>query len=222
MQLIVKDDKLQRFRDHVQVGTDLTIKEKEIFDRYFFAFSNLLDGLSERKVVDLLMNCPPPLGRLSQSQAYNVVNGAQEIFGVLNFSNSKKLAQRYIYGTRLEEMAAKVEEMAHSLINNATKIYYDEEGNAVSVSSAEAEKEAAVIMEKASNILNKAAKIKGLLEKDKFENPNKFKVSPNIIFTDDMGALDLLREVEETDFENVTGDGEETEEGTTETDSPES
>lgn len=49
MQLIVKDDKLQKYRDHIQTGAELAGKDKELFDRYFFAFS-LLDGLSERKV----------------------------------------------------------------------------------------------------------------------------------------------------------------------------
>lgn len=64
MQLIIKDDKLQKYRDHVQIGKDLFGKDKEMFDRYFFAFSQLLDGLSERKVVELLMFCPAHLGRL--------------------------------------------------------------------------------------------------------------------------------------------------------------
>jgi hypothetical protein len=63
-----------------------------MFDRFFSAFTNLMDGLSERKVVELLMSCPTPLGQAGQSQAYNIVNGAQEIFGALNFTNSKKLA----------------------------------------------------------------------------------------------------------------------------------
>ncbi|WP_254562155.1 hypothetical protein [Dyadobacter diqingensis] len=217
MQLIIKEDKLQRYRDHVQAGTSLSEKDKELFDRYFFAFTNLLDGLSERKAVELLMNCPAPLGQLSQSQAYNVVNGAQEIFGVLNFSSSKKMAQRYIYATRLEEMAGKVEELARTMVNNSTKLYYDEDGRPVSVADPAAEKEAAVMFEKASNILMKAGKIKGLTEKDKIENPNKFKVSPNIIFTDDLDALDLLREIEDGSYEDVTGNGRETEEDQAET-----
>lgn len=221
MNLIVKDDKLQKYRDHIQVNAALSAKDKELYDRFFFAFTQLLDGLSERKVVELLMNCPAPIGQLSQSQAYNTVNGAQEIFGVLNFSNSKKMAQRYIYATRLEEMAAKVEELAHTMVNKTLKTYYDEDGYPVAFADPAAEKEAAIMLDKASNMLMKAGKIKGLTEKDKFENPNKYKVAPNVIFTDDMSALELLREIEDTEFENVAGDGAETEEGTTETDSAE-
>lgn len=222
MQLAIKDDKLQRYRDHIQRGTDLPGKDKTLFDRYFFAFTNLMDGLSERRVVELLMNCPAPLGQLSQSQAYNVVNASQEIFGVLNFSNTKKLAQRYIYATRLEEIAAKIETMAFEMVLKGTTQLYDEDGDPVMQVDPVAEKEAALLMEKSANVLMKAAKIKGLLEKDKVENPNKWKVAPNIIFTDDVGALELMREIEETEFEDVTGDGGETEEGATETDSEES
>ena len=215
MQLTIKDDKLQKYRDHVQQGSDLAGKDKELFDRYFFAFSQLMDGLSERKVVELLMSCPAPLGRISQSQAYNVVNGAQEIFGVLNFSNSKKLAQRYIYATRLEEMAENIEKLTRDLLEKSTRQLYDEDGCPVFIADPAAEKEAALMLEKSTSILMKAAKIKGLLEKDKVENPNKFKVSPNIIFTDDLDALDLLREIEDGDYEDVTRDGREDQEGET-------
>ena len=94
MQLIVKENKLQKYRNHIQEGAPLSTKDTELFDRYFFTFTNLLDGLSERKVVELLMYSPVPLGGISQSQAYNVVNGAQEIFVQLDISNSKKVAQR--------------------------------------------------------------------------------------------------------------------------------
>jgi hypothetical protein len=131
------------------------------------------------------------------------------------------MAQRYIYATKLEEMAAKVEELARTLVNNTSKVYYDEDDNQVCVADPTAEKEATLILEKASNMLMKAAKIKGLAEKDKFENPNKYKTAPNIIFTDDIAAVEFLREIEDTEFEIVAGDGEETEEGTTETDSTE-
>lgn len=217
MQLIVKEDKLQKYRDHIQVGSNLSEKDKELFDRYFFAFTNLLEGLSERKVVELIMNCPEPLGQLGQSQAYNVVNGAMEIFGSLNLNNAKKIAQRYIYATRLEEMAQKLEEMARHMINANTEIIQDRDGNTIERLSPEVEKEAGVLMEKSANVLMKAAKINGLLEKDKVENPNKFIVAPNIIFTDDMAALDLIREIQDTNFTDVTGDGGETEEGETET-----
>jgi len=222
MQLIVKEDKLQKYRDHVQNGLDLTGKDKEMFDRFFFAFTNLLDGLSERKVVELLMFCPAPLGQLGQSQAYNIVNGAQEIFGALDFGNTKKVAQRYIYATRLEEMSETIKELARSMIEKSTKKTLDENGNEQYVCGIEAEKEAGVLLEKSANVLMKAAKIKSLLDKDKVESPNKFVVAPNIIFTDDMAALDLIKEINDIEFEDVTGNGAETEEGETETTGSES
>ncbi len=75
MKLVLKEDKISKYRDHIEKGSSLTVKEKEVFDRYFFAFSQLLDGLSERQVVELLMMYPTPIGGLSQSMAYNVVNG---------------------------------------------------------------------------------------------------------------------------------------------------
>lgn len=222
MQLIVKDEKLQKYRDHVQQGTDLYGKDKELFDRYFFAFSQLLDGLSERKVVELLMNCPAPLGQLGQSQAYNVVNGAQEIFGALDYGNSKKVAQRYIYATRLEEMASKLEDLSRKMLDEHVQHYEDDYGKTVSITDPEIKKEAGVLQEKAANILMKAAKLRGLMERDKVENPNKWKVAPNLIFTDDLQGLELLREIEDTGYENVTGDGTEDKERETETTGAES
>lgn len=221
MQLIVKDDKLQKYRDHVRIGISLSEKDKEMFDRFFFAFTNLLDGLSERKTVELLMTCPAPLGQLSQSQAYNVVNGAQEIFGALDFSNSRKLAQRNIYATRLEEIAMKLEKLSDEMIMFNTGEVEDPRGKVEVKTPAEVQKEAGVLLEKAANVRMKAAKIRGLMEADKIENPNKWKVAPNIIFTDDMSALELLREIQDTEYSDVTGDGGETEEGETATDSPE-
>jgi len=112
MNLIIKEDKLQKYRDHIQTGGELTVKDKKLFDRYFFTFTQLLNGKSERQVVELLMNVPDPLGGLKQGQTYNVVNGAQEIFGALDICNSKKVTQRYIYATWLEEMALKLENLA--------------------------------------------------------------------------------------------------------------
>lgn len=217
MQLIIKEDKLRKYRDHIQVGSSLSEKDKELFDRYFFAFTNLLDGLSERKVVELLMNAPDPLGQIGQSQAYNVVNGAMEIFGSLNINSAKKTAQKYIYATRLEEIAQKLEEMARHMINSNIERLDDGNGNIVERLSPEVEKEAGVLMGKAADVLMKAAKIHGLMEKEKVENPNKFIVAPNIIFTDDIAALDIVREINDTEFEDVTGNGGETEEGETET-----
>lgn len=67
MQLIVKDDKLQKFRDHIQTGTELGEAKKKYFDRYFFAFTLLVDGTSKRKLIESLMHSPPPIGGLSQS-----------------------------------------------------------------------------------------------------------------------------------------------------------
>lgn len=222
MQLIVKEDKLQKYRDHIQIATELSEKDKELFNRYFFAFTNLLEGLSERKVVELLMNSPLPLGQLGQSQAYNVVNGSMEIFGALNLNNAKKTAQRYIYATRLEEMAQKLEEMAHHMINSNIKRVENTDGIFEEKLDPEVEKEAGVLIGKSADVLMKAAKINGLLEKEKTENPNKFIVAPNIIFTDDMAALDLIREINDTEYTDVTGDGGKIEEGETETISAES
>lgn len=212
MQLIIKEDKLQKYRDHIQIGGELTVKDKVLFDRYFFAFTQLLDGKSERQVVELLMNTPEPIGQLKQSQAYNVVNGAQEIFGKLDVGNSKKVAQRYIYATRLEEMALKLENMAHTMVADNMIQFEDGDGNVVTKSDPEIVKEAGVLLGKSADVQMKAAKIRGLLEKDKVENPNKFKASPNIIFTDDLDALDLLREIEDGSYEDVTGNEGETEE----------
>lgn len=222
MQLVVKDDKLQKYRDHVRVGGSLSEKDKEMFDRFFFAFTNLLDGLSERKTVELLMTCPAPLGQLSQSQAYNVVNGAQEIFGALDFSNSRKLAQRNIYATRLEEIAMKLEKLGDDMVmaNSFSSERFD--GQEEVRTPPEVMKEAGVLLEKAANVRMKAAKIRGLMEADKVENPNKWKVAPNIIFTDDMSALDLIREIEDTEYSDVTADGGEIEEGETAPDNPKS
>jgi hypothetical protein len=212
MQLIVKEDKLQKYTDHIQTGVELTGKDKVLFDRYFFAFTQLLDGKSERQTVELLMNTPEPLGKLGQSQAYNVVNGAQEIFGKLDIGNSKKIAQRYIYATRLEEMALKLDNLAHSIIADNTEEYEDGHGNKITRIDPEIVKESGILIGKSADVQMKAARIRGLLEKDKVENPNKFKASPNIIFTDDLDALDLLREIEDGIYEDVTRNEGETEE----------
>lgn len=203
MQLIVKDDKLQKYRDHVQHGHSLAAKDKLIFDRYFYAFHQLLDGNSERQVVKLLLNMGEPIGGVSQSQAYNIVNGAQEIFGVMDLSNSKKTAQRYIYATRLEEMAARLEWLGNEVMDKHSGPFKEGEG-LDNTNTAIAEKEAGVLFEKAANILMKAAKVRGLLEKDQVENPNRWKVAPNIIFTDDLSALEL-QQIEDTNYEDVTG-----------------
>lgn len=212
MQLIVKEDKLQRYRAHVMTGQELNGKDKVMFDRYFFAFSQLLDGQSERQTVVHLMNLPEPLGGVGQSQAYNIINGAHEIFGALDFGNAKKVAKRYIYATRLEEMAARLEELSNQVMENysgPSKLTDDddhEDSFKLEINTAAAEKEAGILLEKSANILMKAAKIRGLLEKDKIENPNKYKVAPNLIFTDDLDSLELARQIEDTEFEDVTGD----------------
>jgi len=109
--------------------------------------------------------------------------------------------------------------MALNLVEKETRQLYDEEGTPVLILEAAVEKEAAMLMEKSSNVLMKAAKIKGLMDKDKIENPNKWKVAPNIIFTDDLAALEVMREIEDTEFEDVRTDGGETEEGASKTDS---
>jgi hypothetical protein len=205
MQLIVKDDKLQRYRDHIQTGKELGEADKKYFDRYFFAFTLLLDGLSERKVVESLMFSPEPLGGLSQSMAYNVVNGCQQVFGALDFGNAKKLAQRQVYAVRLEEMAHTLEEMGNAVIGDYKVPIFDDDGEVTYKINPEIQEKIANILDKAANIRMKAAKIRGLMEKDKVENPNKYKVAPNIIFTDDIAALEMYREIEETPYEDVTG-----------------
>lgn len=167
------------------------------------------------------MTCPAPLGQLSQSQAYNVVNGSQEIFGALDFSSSRKLAQRNIYTTRLAEIAMKLEKLSDEMIMFNTGEVEDPRGKVEVKTPEEVQKEAGVLLEKAANVRMKAAKIRGLMEADKIENPNKWKVAPNIIFTDDLSALELYREIQDTEYSDVTGDGGETEEGETATDSPE-
>lgn len=205
MQLIVKDDKLQKFRDHIQTGTELGEADKKYFDRYFFAFTLLLDGMSERKVVESLMHSPAPIGGLSQSMAYNVVNGCQQIFGALDFGNAKKLAQRQVHAVRLEEMAYTLEEMANQVIGDYKVITFDADRETVFKIDPEIQERIANILDKAANIRMKAAKIRGLMEKDKVENPNKYKVAPNIIFTDDIAALQMYREIEDAKFTDVTG-----------------
>ncbi|WP_342086078.1 hypothetical protein [Dyadobacter sp. OTU695] len=209
MQLIVKDDKLQKYRDHIQTGAELAEADKRYFDRYFFAFTLLLDGLSERKVVETLMFSPEPIGRLSQSHAYNVVNGCQQIFGALDFGNAKKVAQREIYAVRLEEIAHSLEEMGHNLLNEYKMELEDDDGNPIYKMDPDIQEKAAGILERSANVRMKAAKIRGLMEKDKVENPNRYKVAPNIIFTDDMSALELMREIEDTQFDDVTRNGSE-------------
>lgn len=218
MNLVLKEDKIMRYRDHIEKGTTLTVKEKQVFDRYFFAFSQLLDGLSERQVVELLMMYPEPIGGLSQSMAYNVVNGCQEVFGTANFDSAKKVAKRYIYATRLEELANRIELTAVGLAENATKIKWEDIRDPIDRAlnkqhKEELSAEAAVMYEKAANVLMKAAKIRGLLEKDKTENPNKYKAAPNIIFTDDLASLDLIRQIEDIEYENVRTDEGEAAEG---------
>ncbi|WP_031527024.1 hypothetical protein [Dyadobacter crusticola] len=207
MQLIVKEDKLQRYRDHIQTGKELGEADKKYFDRYFFAFTLLLDGLSERKVVETLMFSPPPVGGISQSMAYNVVNGCQQIFGALDFGNAKKLAQRQVYAVRLEEMAHTLEEMGNAVIGDYKTVTFDADGDPVYKIDPDVQEKIAKILGQAAKIRMSAAKIRGLMEKDKVENPNKYKVAPNIIFTDDIAALDMYREIEETPYEDVTGTG---------------
>lgn len=223
MKLVLKEDKISKYRDHIEKGSSLTVKEKEVFDRYFFAFSQLLDGLSERQVVELLMMYPAPIGGLSQSMAYNVVNGCQEIFGTANFDNAKRVAKRYIYATRLEELANKIEGVAVSIAEKSDKIHWEDIEDPIEKALNKNYKEklgaeAAVMFEKAANVLMKAAKIRGLLEKDKTENPNKFKAAPNIIFTDDLGALEIIRQIEDIEYENVSTDEGATGEGEVATD----
>lgn len=207
MQLIVKDDKLQRYRDHIQTGKELGEADKKYFDRYFFAFTLLLDGLSERKVVETLMFSPAPVGGISQSMAYNVVNGCQQIFGALDFGNAKKLAQRQVYAVRLEEMAHTLEEMGNAVIGDYKTVTFDEDGDPVYKIDPDVQEKIAKILGQAAKIRMSAAKIRGLMEKDKVENPNKYKVAPNVIFTDDIAALEMYREIEETPYEDVTGTG---------------
>lgn len=216
MQLVVRDDKLHKYREHLQTGLELKGKDKEMFDRFFYAFSQLLDGASERQVVKSLMNAPAPLGGISQSQAYNIINGSQEVFGAIDMADTKKKAKRYIYATRLEEQAARLEQLAADIIDKyGKKTVITEDGMSTMMTNVLVEKEAGILLEKASNILMKAAKIRGLMEKDATVNPNKYKVAPNIIFTDDLGALEVLREIEDADYteinDNATGDGTEAE-----------
>ncbi|WP_285545023.1 hypothetical protein [Dyadobacter frigoris] len=75
MQLIIKNDKLQKYQDHVQINTTLSAKDKQLYDRFFFAFTQLLDGLSERKVVELPINCPSNLGQNGQIEKVRTYSG---------------------------------------------------------------------------------------------------------------------------------------------------
>lgn len=50
-----------------------------LFDWYFFAFTQLLDGKDEWQVAELLMYTPEPIGQLNQSQGADVVNGAPSV-----------------------------------------------------------------------------------------------------------------------------------------------
>ena len=138
--------------------------------------------------------------------AYNVVNGCQQIFGALDFGNAKKLAQRQVHAVRLEEMAYTLEEMANQVIGDYKVMTFDADGEPVYKIDPDRQEQIANILDKAANIRMKAAKIRGLMEKDKVENPNKYKVAPNIIFTDDIAALQMYREIEDTKFSDVTGD----------------
>lgn len=151
--------------------TDRPLEEKELamFQKYFFAYSGLCDGLSERQVVKTLM--ADSTYKLSQSQAYNIVRDSQEIFA--NAKSAKKDAKRNVYVIRLEELAAKLE--------------------------ADGE------YEKAANVLQKAAKMQGLLEKNaEFTDPKLYLPKPNMIFTSDLAALEILKnEVEDGEAEVI-------------------
>lgn len=64
MQLIVKDDKLLKYRDDVERDHDLAGKDKDLLDRYFFAFMKVLtvsvriEVLNER--LTAIANCYYP------------------------------------------------------------------------------------------------------------------------------------------------------------------
>ncbi|UHG93341.1 hypothetical protein [Spirosoma oryzicola] len=166
---VFKEDRLERYRDHLMTDRPLEEKELAMFQKYFFAYSHLCDGLSERQVVKAIMAVGTY--NLSQSQAYNIVRDCQEIFA--NAKSAKKDAKRNIYVTRMEELAAKLE--------------LDGE------------------YEAAANVLQKAAKMQGLLEKNaEFTDPRLYLPKPNMIFTSDLAALDILKnEVEDGEAEVV-------------------
>lgn len=168
MELAIKDDRLERYRDHLHKGVELTDKEQDMMQRYNFAYTQLCDGESQREVVKLLMAAY----RLSQSQAYNIANDALAIFGG-NPTKSIREGKRAVYVIRLEEMADKL----------------DEEGK----------------YEEAANVLLKAAKLQGMTEKESAQiDPRLFLPKPNLIFTDDLAALEILkRDIEDGDAEVV-------------------
>ncbi|WP_080239045.1 hypothetical protein [Spirosoma rigui] len=166
---VYKEDRLERYRDHLMTDRPLDAPAQAMFQKYLYAYAQLCDGLSERQVVKMLTAVQ--IYNLSQSQAYNIIRDCQEIFG--NVKAAKKDAKRNIYVTRLEELALKLEEQGE--------------------------------FEAAGNILLKAAKMQGLLEKNaEFTDPKLFLPKPNLIFTADIAALEILKnEVEDGDAEVV-------------------
>ncbi|MCP2821233.1 hypothetical protein NK918_25085, partial [Salmonella enterica subsp. enterica serovar Typhimurium] len=58
--------------------------------------------------------------------------------------------------------------------------------------------------EAAANVLAKAAKLQGLMEKDApYIDPRLFQAMPNLIFTDDLDAIQINRAIEDGESEVV-------------------
>ncbi len=109
--------------------------------------------------------------KLSQSQAYNIVNGALSIFG-RNPTKAIRGGKKAVYVIGLEELADKL----------------DEEGE----------------YEAATNMLAKAAKLQGMTEKEGQQiDPRLFMPKPNLIFTDDLSAVEITRQIEDAEHDVV-------------------
>lgn len=168
MELAIKDDRLERYRNHLHRGSSLTEKELEAMQRYTFAYTQFCDGESQREVVNLLISTYS----ISQSMAYNIVNDTLAVFGG-NPSKAILQGKKAIMVTRLEELADKL----------------DEEGK----------------YEEAANVLMKAAKLQGLDQKEGvYIDPRLFLPKPNLIFTDDLAALEITKnEIEDGEGEVI-------------------
>ncbi|MFC5413135.1 hypothetical protein ACFPMF_27690 [Larkinella bovis] len=167
MELIPKEDRLERFRDHLHREVPLAEKDQLLMQRYNFAYTQLCDGESSREVVKLLMSAYC----LSQSQSYNIVNDALSIFGG-NPTKAIRDGKKAVYVIRLEELADKL----------------NEEGE----------------YEAAANVLAKAAKLQGMTEKEGQQiDPRLFMPKPNLIFTDDLAAVEISRQIEDAEHDVV-------------------
>lgn len=92
MPLLKQGDKLDRFRAHLLEGRSLKADELEQLARYRKAYGLLAMGYSRLQVVTTMK--ADPLDKLSESQLYNIVRDAKQLYG--NLEEIDKKAERAI------------------------------------------------------------------------------------------------------------------------------